>query len=189
MIIIRGYNINDREQVRKICYDNSSDNKTYRDNPELLLTLYCDYYIDKEPQNCFVATSVDKVIGYIICSENFNKYLNNYKPFMKKLIKLSFVSFIDKIFANKKEKKISNKYPAHMHIDIASDYQRIGLGSRLLDALITNLKIKGVSGLHLECGADNTKAINFYKKYGFQKIGDKGMVFGIDLTDRMNKNE
>lgn len=184
MIDIRPYDIKYREQVRGICYANSSDNAYYRDNRDVLLTLYCDYYIDVEPDNCFVAVNEEDIaIGYIISSDNYKYYKKNYKPYMKKLWKKSIKLYIDKLFAIIVEKKLSREYPAHLHIDIDSDYQRLGLGTRLLDALHKSLKEKGVIGIHLECGSDNVKAVNFYNKYGFKRLGAKGMVFGLNLKE------
>lgn len=190
MVAIRAYARKDRDTVRKICYDNSSDNPTYRDNPDLLLTLFCDYYIDVEPENCFVAVDEsDKAIGYIICSDDFHKYLKNYKPYMKKLLKMGIKYWVDKVFANISENKASKDYPAHLHIDIASDYRRLGLGTKLLDQLHSSLKNKGVRGIHLECGSDNVKAINFYNKYGFKKLYPDRCVFGLNLSEWEKKDE
>lgn len=183
MVTIRPYKTTDKEYVRKICYDNSSDNKVYRDNPELLLTLFCDYYIEVESDNCFVAVNEeDMPVGYIICSENFNEYKVKYKPYLKKLWKMGFKHWIDKVFANIREVKYSELYPAHLHIDIDSNYQRLGLGTKLMDALHIHLKGKGVHGIHLETGNDNEKAVRFYNKYGYNRISDKGAVFGLDLN-------
>lgn len=189
MINVRKYKISDKENVRKICYDNSSDNKLYRDNPKLLLTLFCDYYINEEPDNCFVAVNEkDEAIGYIICSENFNSYLKKYRPYMKKLLKMGFKHWIDKLFSNFREKKTAQYYPAHLHIDIDNNYQRMGIGTKLLDALHKHLKEKSIAGIHLETGESNVKAVNFYNKYGFTRVGN-GAVFGLNLKEWEPKNE
>lgn len=184
MIKVRQYDLKDRDRVCKICYDNSSDNALYRDNPNLLLTLFCDYYIDEEPENCFVAVNdKDEAVGYVISSSDFTLYKKRYKPYMKRLLKFGIKHYIDKLFANFRENGLSKEYPAHLHIDIDNDYQRQGIGSKLLDKLHLSLKDKGIKGIHLETGKDNEKAVNFYYKYGYEKIGDKGMVFGIKLQE------
>ena len=75
-------------------------------------------------------------------------------------------------------------YPAHLHIDIDSNYQRLGIGTRLMDALINHLKAKGVKpGLMLVVGATNEQGRNFYKKYGFKELAitKMGVAMGIDL--------
>ena len=53
-------------------------------------------------------------------------------------------------------------------IAIHPDYQHQSLGSKLLEEVIRDAKAKKVRTLTLEVRESNTKAINFYKKYGFQ---------------------
>lgn len=50
---------------------------------------------------------------------------------------------------------------------VASDHQRNGLGDRLLEALFTMLKMKGITEVFLEVAEDNEKARCFYIKKGF----------------------
>ena len=62
------------------------------------------------------------------------------------------------------------KYPAHLHIDILPEYQRQGIGHRLMKRLEQHLIKNNVPGFHLEVGSKNTLGINFYKKYGLEFI-------------------
>ena len=79
--------------------------------------------------------------------------------------------------------KYAAEYPAHLHIDLLDDYQRKGLGSKLVGALSEHLKAKGIAGLMLTVGGSNELGINFYKKYGFTEL-EKGLgdvAMGIKL--------
>ena len=71
------------------------------------------------------------------------------------------------IFVHKLFKK---KYPAHLHIDILPDYQHMGAGTLLVNALKEHLKAKGSKGLMLSAGMGNKKAIAFYKKNNFRQV-------------------
>lgn len=170
-----------RDGVRKICFDTA--NKKYQDNEADLYLMYCDYYLNNEASNCFVAVNdTDQVVGYILCAANYKKYIKIIKKdYLKKIQNRSL----------RKEMKIglavaklmSNRYPAHMHIDIREHWRRMGVGSLLLKALETNLKESSIVGLNLSCGHDNKPARKFYEKNGFKLVLDSksGTIYGKEL--------
>ena len=57
--------------------------------------------------------------------------------------------------------------PAHMHIDILPTHQRMGIGTQLVNTLLSQLKSDGVPSLFLITDIGNTKGPAFYNKYGF----------------------
>ena len=62
---IRKYDKKDRENVRKICHLTATD-PAYVDNPELVATIYADYYVDYEPDGVFVVArdEDDEAVGF-----------------------------------------------------------------------------------------------------------------------------
>ena len=50
---IRSFEEKDRENCREICLKTATDPQ-YVKSKELVCLLYCDYYLDNEPDNCFV---------------------------------------------------------------------------------------------------------------------------------------
>ena len=71
-------------------------------------------------------------------------------------------------------------------ICIRKDYQGKKLGEYLLKDLIIRCIKKDVEFLHLEVRVDNNKAINLYKKFGFEKLRiRKGYYNGTDGIDMM----
>ena len=52
-----------------------------------------------------------------------------------------------------------------------------GFGKRLLDRIIKDIKPTGASKLQLNVNRNN-RAINFYEKYGFKKIGEEDIAIG-----------
>ena len=76
-------------------------------------------------------------------------------------------------------------YPAHFHVDILPEYQRMGMGGKLIDTLCDHLKQKGVKGMCLTCGPRNEKAMKFYEKYNFTllSIDHDDACFGKKLID------
>ena len=47
------------------------------------------------------------------------------------------------------------EYPAHLHIDLLPETQGQGLGRRLIESLFTDLRARGVTGLHLGMNPSN----------------------------------
>lgn len=61
-------------------------------------------------------------------------------------------------------------YPAHMHIDLLPRGQGQGWGRRMTERLISELKKRGVPGMHLGTGQANQRAQAFYRKLGFTNL-------------------
>lgn len=59
-------------------------------------------------------------------------------------------------------------------ICVAEDFQRRGLGRRMLD-MLASLKKESFSSICLEVVKTNKKAYTFYKKYGFVEQEDRGL--------------
>ena len=185
METIRSYQPKDRDSVRNICLVNADNPEAERQQNFILLT-YCDYYIECEPENCFVAVNeMDEAIGYIYCAENYAKFQERFnKIFLPRIKEIGPLNWKSSLSSYLLHAKYAAEYPAHLHIDILDSYQRKGIGSRLVDTLIAHLRAKGVDGLMLTAGGDNIQGINFYKKYGFEVL-EKGLgdvPMGIKLT-------
>lgn len=74
-------------------------------------------------------------------------------------------------------------YPAHLHIDLLPELQGRGWGKRLIETLVSALRERGVTGLHLAADAANGGAIAFYERIGFTPLASHAGVqaFGRDL--------
>ncbi|WP_320130312.1 GNAT family protein [uncultured Sphaerochaeta sp.] len=67
-------------------------------------------------------------------------------------------------------------------ISVAKDFWGMGIGTKLLDALITWAKRQetGLSKLSLEVRQDNERALNLYRKFGFVEEGKISRLLRID---------
>ena len=187
METIRPYQPKDWDNIRSICLINAGNPKTKRDQ-DYILDTYCDYYIECEPENCFVAANEkDEAVGYIYCAENYAAYQAHFnEKYLPKVKALGYFKWKASLASYRLHAKYAAEYPAHLHIDILDDYQRKGLGSKLVGALSEHLKAKGIPGLMLTVGGTNSKGINFYKKYGFEVL-EKGfgdVAMGLTLIPR-----
>jgi len=184
MPTIRPYQPKDKENVRMVCIKTGPVAKlTEGPKYDLELITFCDYYIECEPQNCYViADGDDEAVGYILCAEEFRayreKFLKDYAPRVK-----GFFNRVKCQGSARMPKLFVKNYPSHMHINILEPYQRMGFGSKLVDALAANFRGKGVPGMMLGVGAGNMKGRSFYTKYGFKKLlrVPGAVIMGLDL--------
>ncbi len=79
--------------------------------------------------------------------------------------------------------EILDEYPAHLHIDLEERARGTGLGRLLIERLLTELRERGVAGVHLEAGDDNERAIGFYGHLGFRELQRRpgGVLMGLRL--------
>lgn len=181
---IRPYEAKDKENVQFICLNSDGPDEFSEIGRHFLLTTYCDYYTEQEPENCFVATDEnDNAVGYILCGENFDKFKEVFmEEYTSRLAHSEFHCSESKKTTLMLE-KFKEEYPAHLHIDLLPDYHRKGLGTILMDTLCAHLREKGVKGIMLTLWYKNTSACRFYEKYGFEILHNEApeLAYGLKL--------
>lgn len=171
---IRPYEKKDFRYIQDICVATSS----YKDddtptNRAYLCSLYCDYYMDNQPETCFVAVDENDIpVGYVLCAADRDDYVEMmdefYLPLVRKLNSGSFFHF--NAMSKVEQRYVRQGYTAHLHIDIMEEYQRQGIGTELIKALFAKLTELEVEGVYLICDAKNDGAKSFYQKMGFEDI-------------------
>ncbi len=190
-ITIRKAKRTDQDRVSYICHQTFFGGPNFPDQ-ELVALRWALYYVLYEPEHCFVACDEkDRPIGYILSTINSLKYRENYKQIILPLIKdrlkelksthpQEYSSYRRSFLPRRSDygprymRRIAQEYPAHLHIDILPEYQGMGLGGGLMDALLSHLEHMGCKGIHLVVGSDNHRAIAFYKKIGFSILQNTG---------------
>lgn len=70
-IVIRGYREADHDQVQRVCLGTGTDPTFAQPQmQQFLLNAFCNYYIEQEAENCFVADDGSGVVGYILCARD-----------------------------------------------------------------------------------------------------------------------
>ncbi len=172
MVSVRAYKESDKERVQNICIVNAGCVDSPEATKKYILLMYCNYYIEQEPENCFVAVNEDdEAVGYIICAENYDRYEQIFKDeYLNQCASISPRRYVEAKLDLLSHSMFKKDYPAHFHIDIYDNYQRMGLGSLLISTLKAHLRHKGLDSMMMVCGADNENAINFYRKNGFKDL-------------------
>ena len=65
-------------------------------------------------------------------------------------------------------------YPSHMHIDLLERARGQGVGRRMMEQLMDELRRRGSPGAHLAVSVLNTPALGFYRRLGFHELARTG---------------
>lgn len=183
---IRPYESKDKENVRNVCLYCDGYEEFHEDTKLFLLSTYCDYYTEKEPHNCFVAANEnDEAVGYILCAEDFDSFFKCFnEEYFSKIDEENKQHRYYASTAYVHHERYKELYPAHLHIDILEEYQRMGLGHQLMNTLLSHLAGKGIKGLMLTVATYNPKGMAFYKKYGFTLLEERPdcLIYGISFN-------
>jgi ribosomal protein S18 acetylase RimI-like enzyme len=83
-------------------------------------------------------------------------------------------------------RRMSEPWPAHLHINLLPRLQGSGIGVLLMDHWRAAVGALCAPAAHLAVGARNTRATAFYRAYGFRELERTGppfdvIWFGIDI--------
>ncbi len=179
---IRQYQEKDKAAVTAICLGNADMGTKMSKVDRYVQLMFCDYYIECEPENCFVAVEDDDIpFGYVYGALDYDTYA---KAFMEKyyprIRKLSLYRSICAKTEMRDHAIYKEKYPAHLHIDVLEGRRSGGAGSQLITRFCENVKEKGAQGVMLIVGKENGRGQNFYRKNHFDELHSKktGVAMG-----------
>ena len=182
---IRKYCEKDRNAVVRICLEKESLDFTVSPFDDFIKTMFCDYYIDKEPENCFVAVDDNDIpFGYIYGVKDYFKYKENFDPYLQRLKAINNGEYLSWCLVEMYDHEVfADEYPAHLHIDILDGYRSGGVGTELMNKFLSYMKESGIKGVMLIVGGDNAGARRFYERQGFSLLKEKnsGCAYGIKL--------
>ncbi len=171
-IKIRKYKKDDYEYLASICRETANPNySSSKVGLKLVTLVWLDYFTTYKSELISVAVDEnDHPIGYILCANDYKHYIrtmkNEFFPKMKELRKEeipSFKTYMLSLF-------ILRKHFTHLHIDILDDYQKMGIGKRLINSLIDTLKANNEHSLAVMGVSVGTPGYYFYKKVGFKTV-------------------
>jgi GNAT superfamily N-acetyltransferase len=71
-------------------------------------------------------------------------------------------------FSRKLRRSIEAGYPAHLHVNVDEGHRHMGIGRRLIENYLGDLRSCGIAGVHLFCAAG---PLEFYSLLGFEILG------------------
>ena len=185
--VIRKYDSRDRPAVRRICCETAflgEPSAVFFDDDEIFADALTAYFTDYEPELCFVAEYDNKVIGYLIGAKDVRrmekifvgkiaiplliKALRRGALISKKNMKFLARILLSLVKGEFKTPVFLKDYPATLHINIIKEYRAAGVGSKLINAYLDNLRALGIMGVHFATMSD--KASQFFSKLNFQLL-------------------
>ncbi|MGV8150551.1 MAG: GNAT family N-acetyltransferase [Candidatus Woesearchaeota archaeon] len=187
-IVIRKYNSSDRSAVEHIQLSTYLLGKPLDVKNKKWIHNSISYYLDKEPQSCYVAQEKGKVVGYLLgCLDDKNNEENIILYLRKIYGKIPLLPFMHKsdskfwsgqIFGitnavcglSEEKKFIHPKNAGHIHINLLPQVRGKGIGSKLLKTFFKYAKSKGVKTIHADSFQTRLNPNkNFWIKNGFKE--------------------
>jgi len=189
-MIIRKYQQKDRKAVEFIQLSTYFLGKPIQDvvdTPDEM-SKEIKYYLEQEPESCYVAEDKGKVVGYLLgClddknhEENISSFLGTIAlkffqiPFMKKKDRRLWWSRILMVInavagISEDSRFIPPKNSGHIHINLLPEARGKGVGTRLLKTFFIYAKSKGVKKIHANSWGTRLNPNNhFWMKNGFKE--------------------
>ena len=188
MVEIRSFRASDVDKLYDICLatGDAGDDAAhlYRD-PTLLGHVYAGPYAALAPDAVFVAEDAEGIGGYILGARDTAAFEDLLEARWWPALRARYPDVAEPVTPDERmrrlihhpprmPRRIVEKYPAHLHIDLLPRLQGKGVGKRLLD---TWREAIGVP-VHLAVGERNARAVKFYRAYGFHEV-ERFDAFGV----------
>ena len=193
---IRPYQRRDRARIRHIVCDTALRGRplsAFFEDDQVLSKLFLDYYLSYEPESCFVAESEGRVVGYVLGCKDSRRYLRvmvlRYGPQLLARLLLRLLTgryrrlttyrtlwwVVARAWREVPAADL-RRFPAHMHLGVDQELRSQGFAFyrcmvSLGDALIRDLRARGVRGLHgqiAEPGNQDFLSGRIQTLYGFR---------------------
>lgn len=177
-MIFREAKLSDLDQIAKLHQQNLKTATSFL-GEDYLKRMYQQIISDSKTNTTILALEDEKVIGVITASLDLRKTVG--------ALPLSFFSIVlitKKILFQPSlileilnhiclEIVVLHKYPRPyrtiLTLFVSNSYQRLGIGSKLVQELIHKLKAMNIKKLYVDTQKRNKEALEFYKKMGFEK--------------------
>lgn len=203
---VRPYQAGDREALFKIGAETAffgAPIEAYMEDRCAFLDSFYAYYTDYEPEHAWVACVDSQVVGFLTgCTDT------------KRQEKITKSKLVPEVIWNvlRRRYKLGPKvwrytreiigaglrgefppadverFPAHLHINLADSFRGLGLGHRLMQTYLAQLKELGVAGVHLHTTSLNEAACHLYEASGFRIWAARPTHMWRYLVDRPVEN-
>jgi len=175
----------DADALYDICLrtaDSGGDATEQFHYPRLVGDLFAVPYLRLEPELVSVIDDGERAVGYILGTDETARFEKardeQWLPFRRELYPRDQVAVgsRDEVLIGqlheppRQSAEVLATHSAHLHIDLLPQAQGRGFGRALMERFLGALRERGVSGVHLGYGANNTRAGAFYQRLGFHPL-------------------
>jgi ribosomal protein S18 acetylase RimI-like enzyme len=182
---LRPYHPHDRDAVYDICVRTGASGQDARGhylNDELLPDVYAGPYLELEPRLAFVLEEGGRAVGYVLGTADTPAFVEAWRARWLPRVAGRHprpaeppLTADDRLIAtlHHPERMLARElapHPAHLHVDLLPQAQGAGYGRRLVETFLAAAAAAGAPSVHLGTGNDNTRALRFYERLGFQRL-------------------
>jgi GNAT superfamily N-acetyltransferase len=199
---VRPYQPGDLDGLYRVClltaFHGDDGTAAFRD-PRLPGQVYAAPYAIFEPSLATVAQDADGVSGYIVGALDSlafeHRLEQDWWPRLRSRYPVPPADLAERLSAQERRAiqnihrpletapEVAERFPSQLHINLLRRLQGRGIGQRLIQTLIAQLRARGSRGLHLGTGLDNHRAAEFFRRVGFTEMAAPDWrLFVMDLT-------
>ncbi len=180
-------------RVCRLTGDAGEDATPLYPDPDLCGHVWAGAYLAQEGGTRLVAVDGAGVAGYIISTDDtlvFDAWAEEHwwPPLRARYPRLDDDSPSARLIRRIHEPEtrdpaVVEAYPAHFHIDLLRRTRGSGMGRTLIERLCSDLRERGIPGVHMGVDVRNTNALDFYEHLGFQTLAKSGggVTMGVPL--------
>lgn len=159
-----------------------------------LAEVYLTPYLDLEPDSAFVALVDGQLAGYLVgCvdetdfpseEERLRAVIKKYRLFRRPesrrfFLRAAYDSLVLRLRREPTAGELTDsRWPSHLHIDLLPVARGNGAADGVMNLWFDRLRAVGSPGCYLQTSAENTRAVRFFERMGFEKHGDTPVVPG-----------
>ena len=184
---MRHYEARDRESVFRIAADTAffgEPVEAYLDDRALFCDALYRYYTDLEPWHGWVACANEHVTGFLMgCADTAAQrrlWLAKILPRLASGVLAGqyrvgsrtrrHAARLARCALHSRPRVDLRKWPAHLHMNVEAAQRGHGIGRRLLEAFLAQLRKERVRGVHLNTTTLNRAAGALYASAGFRPV-------------------
>jgi ribosomal protein S18 acetylase RimI-like enzyme len=195
--LIRRYMACDRGIVRRLavaCADRRVVPACLDSNPRLVADVLTRYYVDFEPEACWVADDPGTgVVGYLFgCLSTRRRFRAMASRIIPAIIlrtifagvafscpmgQLAWAGLRSWKSGHAVKSRAALGYPAHLHIGVHPDYRRQGVGRELVLQFVDQARAEGIPGIHASVVEANLPACSLFRSLGFDVLARYEVLF------------
>lgn len=197
-VSVRAYDESDRTRLNDLFTRAGADSPTAElwGHAESERSIYLDPYLHLEPASVFLAEIDGSLVGYLTgCldssklpseDERMTQAITEHRLMLRPRVIGFFARAVsDMVWAKLRRQELvsgdfaDQRWPAHLHINVAPEARGTGAAEALMVAWFDRLIDAGSPGCHLQTLVENTRAVRFFERMGFQPHGSTPLVPGI----------
>jgi GNAT superfamily N-acetyltransferase len=199
---VRSYEPAQRADLHRIAADTAffgEPAEIFLEDRRVFLDIFYAYYTDCEPEHAWVACAGDTVVGFLTgCVDTPRQERMFNRHYIPRVLLRALqgryrlgrrtwrfaMSYFRVMVREPAFHADLTLYPAHLHINVDARWRGHGLGRRLIEAYLGQLRSLHIRGVHLHTTNLNETACWLYTRVGFQLLDARPTRLWAGCTDR-----